>query len=225
MQRVEFPRRLLWSAADHIEAAGRAVAMDIGLGSFVEKVEEYCGKQIARWFIILMVLAVSVFCMKAIWDNLVEPSFKLSQTPVWGRTIGAYTWFFITLVAGVASGSALAASFGRWRRVKQLNSIIAKAEALMDKTQEQHDRHVTELRDATAQGEEMLEAAFATIRQTDKLQGKSKEVLGLLLYSARRTVLNDPEMTQAQRVEAAERFEEYERLMEDLEKDNENEGE
>ncbi len=56
-----------------IEAVGRAVAMGIGLGSFVEKVDEYCGKQIARWFIILMVLAVSVFCMKAIWDNLVDP--------------------------------------------------------------------------------------------------------------------------------------------------------
>jgi hypothetical protein len=82
------------SALTLAERFGRALMMDFGFGSFLEKVEENFGKFVLRVLLVLIGLAVAVFCMRVIWVNAISPALDLMGA------MGVWKWLASVAVAG-----------------------------------------------------------------------------------------------------------------------------
>lgn len=74
--------KILIAPAKVFEAAGRTV-MDLGFGAFLEKFEEYCGRFATRVLVIMIGMAVCLWCGNLIYKLAVTPLVR-ALSSYWG---------------------------------------------------------------------------------------------------------------------------------------------
>jgi hypothetical protein len=197
----------------------------LGLGGGIEKIEEYLGKRITGAFIVLTVLAVSAVCMKAIWDNLVQPIAAFLQTPVWGQSLLSYVWVAGTVMLGVAGGLHIAASITRWKHVRQIKSTLAEARAVLKEAREGTGEILAETDRIHDRAMEVLKSTRGDVEAVADLKRRTVAVMGLALVHARSALAADQSLGEEERAAKVAALDEYEMAMKEAEKEGEDDDE
>ena len=97
--------------------------MEIGLGPFLEKFEEYYGRFLTRVLLGLVGLMVSTVCMRLVWDWGINP--LISLLPFKGQIIAPIEsfWTGLAFAVGAGIGTALMAAFLNWRLSKRIERL------------------------------------------------------------------------------------------------------
>ena len=116
--------------------------VEIGFGAFLEKIEEHFGKGVLKMLLMLIGLAVALFCSKLIWDIALGPLVGfISETFAGGilpKEPLRYFWNGAALVAGVLLSGYLANLNNRiWRdKLREADSLEAVVKARLERDPE-----------------------------------------------------------------------------------------
>lgn len=115
--------------------------MDFGFGVFLEKFEEHFGKTALKGLLLLIGMAVALFCAKMIWEIGLGPLVDAITKAGLTKTLLNLFWMGAAFAFGVAVSSALYIAFMTWR----LNHRLTESEKLADLHLERIDRIEAEL--------------------------------------------------------------------------------
>lgn len=160
--------------------AGRAM-MDLGLGSIIDKFEEYFGRRVTRLLLILIGLAVVAGCVSVIWSWLIAPLLAFLSTPLWGRTVANLVFTVFAIGGGVAISFNLSSSWLQLRRLRESKRLLTSAEDVFERGSAQNDRHFADAREMIKQAddlfEETLEMYVAVAEANPHLTGEERASL------------------------------------------------
>ena len=106
--------------------------MEIGLGPFLDKFEEYFGRFCTRVLLGLVGLALSTFCARIVWISAIKPLVML--LPIKGGAIAPVEslWMGLALAVGAGIGTAFMAAFLNWRLAKRIERLEHKLQEVED---------------------------------------------------------------------------------------------
>lgn len=112
------------------EGLGRRLAVDFGFGAFLEKFEEQFGRRALKALLILVSLAVAVFCCQLIWQIALGPlTILMANALATGTIVEALVnifWLGVALAAGIGAASQMSASFASWRDYKRGQVLLRR---------------------------------------------------------------------------------------------------
>lgn len=130
------------SASALLERLGRRIAVDFGLGSLVTKLEEYFGKRVTGALLALVALAITVACIKFLWETAIGPIVRVIEGLVRGANLNDLLFQALIYLGGWVFGSGLLYLVLRWllwprfeRAASQANASLASARATFEKAQ------------------------------------------------------------------------------------------
>jgi hypothetical protein len=171
---------------------------DFGFGSLVGKYEEYFGRKITRFLLVVVGLGVVAAGIGATWQWLISPLLAFFNTPLWGRTLISLLWRAIGIGAGVAVGIFLMSAVTEWRKTRQIDAILAKAKGLLSETDAQSKRHRKEMDEVFAKARDQLGEGYAKIRS------QTADLMEMAIASARVLAAENKGLSDAERAEAEE---------------------
>lgn len=125
-----------------LEQVGRRIVVDFGLGSLVTKLEEYFGKRVTGALLALVALAITVACIKFLWETAIGPIVRVIEGVVRGANLNDLLVQALIYLGGWIFGSGLLYLVLRWllwprfeRAASQASASLARARATFEKAQ------------------------------------------------------------------------------------------
>jgi hypothetical protein len=156
---------------------------DLGFSGVVEKFEEHWGKRLTRWLLLVIGLGVAAVCVGAIWQWIVSPVLAFLQSPHRASVFWALFLALLGVGGGLSITLAIVEALVRWRRMKQVNSVLAEAHAIKDTTSETSD------------------AIFGMLSETEGHQRKSMAMMKATILLMRAALEADKSLSAEDRAE------------------------
>jgi hypothetical protein len=157
--------------------------IEVGLGAFLDKVEEHFGKWVLRLFLVLVMGAVGIFCASIIWRAVAPVAHTVGGFGFWG-TVLQVAWLAVGWIIGGAIATLVAGSLVRWQHIRSLKRTLRRAESLSRQTQELFDekmdfadRRMAEINEMHAQSRALCEASTFLADEIKRLSGRSDDSL------------------------------------------------
>ena len=159
------------------ETVGRRIAVDFGFGALLDKIEEHFGKGVLKVFLVLIGLAVALFCGKMIWEIALGPltTFLISTVAngQWIKALVQIFWMAIAVALGVGLASLISANLMSWRDYK-------RGKELLGQTKELHDvikANIAEARSAITDSNEITQRARQVLMEATALREEAETIV------------------------------------------------
>lgn len=124
--------------------------MDFGIGSLIEKFEEYAGKRVVGALILVLIIATFALGLNMIWNLLLSPLLVFLQTPLMGMRLIELFVMASSIGLGIGGGLFVIAAVARWQKSRKLAKIIEQARATNDRAASLNEKVMSDHEESVA---------------------------------------------------------------------------
>jgi hypothetical protein len=144
--------------------------MDFGFGTFLEKFEEHFGKWPLRILLLLVGLAVALFCADMIWNLALGPVVKNIVSGGFAEGLSFALWTGIAWFFGFSITMLIATSLTKWRHKRALRRMLDRTEALDAQMKQDFNADVGKL-------DQLSERAETALKEIEAMRAELKQRL------------------------------------------------